>query len=91
MILPLRVLGRASATSIDRGATAGPSRERANPMMSRTSCVGLLVAGGEGDVRLDDLAHRRVGESDHAGLGHRGVLDQDRLDLERADRGDRRT
>jgi len=38
--------------------------------------VGALVAGGQDDVGLDELATQRIRLADHRRLGHRWVLDQ---------------
>ena len=52
---------------------------------SRASAVGRLVAVAQHDHRAHDGAALRVGRRDHRRLGHRRVLDQRRLDLERPD------
>jgi hypothetical protein len=48
--------------------------------------VAGLEAGPPHDVGLDDLAAVLVGLADDPALGDGGVLEQRRLDLERADR-----
>ena len=60
-------------------------RARACATQLPLELVRGLEAGLERDERLDDLAGDRVGLADHAGLGDRRVLEQDALDLERAD------
>ena len=75
------VLGSSTVNSISRvlvGGGDGP----AVLLELGDQGVGALVAGGEHDVGLDDLAAQRVGLADHRRLGDRRVLDQGRLDLE---------
>ena len=85
MIFPLRVCGSASTNSISLGATAAPSRLRAWPSKSRRS----VVVGGEPvlerDEGLDHLADGGIGLADDGRLGHRGMIGQRVLDLERTD------
>ncbi len=85
MILPLRVRGSVGRNAISFGATAAPRRLRAWPSSSRRSSSVGLEPRLERDERLDHLADHRVGLADDAGLGHRRVLHQRALDLERAD------
>ena len=83
-ILPEIVLG-SSKNSMRRtrchGASllAGVREDRARHLLAR------LEARREGDVRLGDREAHRVGGRHDGGLGDRRVLDEHRLELERAD------
>ena len=85
MILPLRVRGSSSTKSSSLGATAGPSRRRARPRMSRRSSWLGSAPAGQHHERLDAGAGDGIGLADHAGLGDVRVRHQRGLDLERAD------
>jgi hypothetical protein len=83
-ILPVSVFGRSSTNSIRAG------RRRREAARGRTldlvgQLVGGLVALGEDDERLDDVAAALVGRGDRGRLAHRRVLDAGGLDLERPD------
>ena len=83
-IFPEIVLGSA-ANSRRRIRLYGARLSRANSRIARAvSSVGL-VAGGEHHVRLRDGEAHRVRRRHDGGLGHGRVLDQDALQLERAD------
>ena len=84
MTLPLRVCGRCWS-NVD---LARARRRRGGGVRRRAAVAQLVVrrvAAAQRDERLDQLAGHRVGLADHAGLGHRRVLHQRALDLERPD------
>ena len=85
MILPARFFGMFGRKSISFGATAAPSRTRANPSSSRRNASRRFVARLQGDKRFDDFERHRIGLADHAGFGDRRMFEQHALDLERAD------
>ena len=86
MILPLRVLGRSSTTSMRRGATAAPSWRRAWAISVQQERLGIgSKPGPQHDEAWTTVAGDRVGHAVHAGLGHRRVLHQRALHLERTD------
>ena len=84
-IFPVSVFGRSATNSTRRGYAYAESRSRTNALISSAELVRRLVAVGEHDERLDDVAAQLVGRRDDRGLAHRRMLEARRLDLERAD------
>ena len=80
-ILPVAVFGNSATNSIARGYLKGASRSLTKLFSSASSAV---LAGFEHDegLRLDEAV--LVGRADDGGFEHRRVLDDGRLDLERA-------
>ena len=86
MILPLRVFGR-SCCELDlarRNGGAEPLAREPDELAGAASSLGSKP-GLERDERLDHLADDGVRDADDAGLGHRRVLHECALDLERPD------
>ena len=85
MILPERVLGRSSVNRIVFGLAIGPMAVATWSRSSRARASFGSLPAAQDDERADGLAGRLVVAADDRGLGHRGVLDERRLDLGRRD------
>ena len=83
-ILPLIVFGRSKNSSRRTRRYGAQVLARVLQDLERR-LLGRLVTGGEGDVGLGDRVPHRVRRRHDRRLGDRRVLDQHRLQLERAD------
>ena len=85
MILPLRVLGRASANWILSGVAMGPISLRTWSHQVFLQFVASPDAGFQGDEGVDALPLISWGMPHDRGLGHLGMADQGALHLGGAD------
>ena len=85
MILPLRVLGRASVKRISSGRAREPISLETHLRSSSFSSSTGLVAALERDEGGDGLALEVVGAADDGGFGDLGMGDERRLDFHGAE------
>ena len=91
MILPLRVLGSMRTKLTSPMTATGPSSRRTVCDQLALQLRRRLVAGAQDDEGGDHLAAQLVGSAADAGLGHRRMAQEGRLDLDRCRCGARRS
>ena len=85
MILPERVLGSSGVNMSNLGRAIAPIFTATCSRSSAASASLGSTCGLEDDERRDRLAGHRIGATHDGRLGHRGMVDERGLDLDRAD------